>query len=353
MIRPSSLPALAECPCFESGSSDFADEGTQRHEALKAHFEGNDLLLNALPDEERDAVKWAADYIRLKSHSEHPIIVERTLTATLPNFDEITGTPDAACYLDIFDLKWRERDYTTQMAAYAFLHLSEIGHEGPVTIHILFGAFHRVETLKVDMDSAVRTIMPIIERATAKDRQPAPCTYCGWCSARLTCKALNERAQAVAAGREDWQLEQYHASAILDPVEMGKALALAKHLSKWIDGVEHHAKEMAVKQGVTIPGWTLKTKAGKRSTFDMAGAFNATGLPSEQFLACCEIRLTTDKKNPSKVGLENLYAEQQGISKAAAARELKKKLEPFTRTPKETQYLAPEKPEPTDEKESE
>lgn len=348
MLRPSSLPALEECPCFESGlASEFAEAGTDRHTALAALLHNRDSkILELLPDEEAEGVKWAVEYILLHAnHSEHPITTERGLTLTYGDFDEkeMPGTPDVTCHLDLFDLKWRQRDYTAQMCAYVLMQLQALGIDATITVHILYGAFQKAEVLKIDRETAERTVFPIIARYEDPQKQPAPCTYCGWCAHKVTCSALNQRAQAVAAGREDWNLETYHASQITNPVEMGKALNLARGLSKWIEAVEHFAKEMAIKQGQQIPGYTLAQKSGKRSCADIAGAFGSLGLTADKFLACCDVRFTKSKADPNKLGLEEIYAEAKGITKAAAKRELKTKLEPFFRTPKEITYLKAEK----------
>ena len=136
----------------------------------------------------------------------------------------------------------------------------------------------------------------------------------------------------IADGREDWHLEQYHASQIDNPLEMSKALTLARQVKRWIEGVEHHAREMATKQGRTIPGYVLKEKVGKRICTDVAGAFDASGLPSKDFLQCCSLRFSTSKSDPSQKGLENAYMKANSMhSLSLAKRELKSKLEPFVK----------------------
>lgn len=342
MLRASSLPALEKCPCFESGATDFTESGHDRHTALHRHFEGDDSLLSLLPEEDREGVLWAAEYIRLKANmADHAIEWETPCEAILPDFTIIPGTTDAKCELDIFDMKWRATGYKSQMALYALARLGEPGlsPDAEVTVHVLYACFKRIEVLKFTYDSALEIVQKIAEAYNAPDKQPTPCDYCNWCALKVTCPALNVRAQTVAAGREDWKLEQYHASAITAPAEMAKALALARVLSKWCDAIKHFAKEMVIKQGVTIPGFELKTKPGKSSCSDIISAFNASGLTAEEFLQCCDVRMNTSKKNPNKRGLVDVFKAKKEISKAAAKRELTKMIEPFMRTPAEVQYL--------------
>ncbi len=341
MLRASSLPALAECPRFESGDTGYTDAGTDRHIALRKHFEGDDTMLDLLPDEDAEGVRWAADYIRVHAPaSKQPLLWETETEVILEDYTRIPGTRDAVCGREIFDLKWRHSGYAPQMALYALSRIEELGG-GEVSVHLLYACFKRAEVLRFDREAALRILEPIAARVTSPSALPTPCSYCGWCDKKIKCTALNERAHAVNAGREDWKLQQYHASEIKSPTEMAKAKALSRQLRAWCDAVDYHALQLAVKQGLTIPGFEVKTKAGRSSCADVLGAFQATGLPAPDFLACCDLRLSTAKDNPAKKGLTDAYAAAKGLSKAAATRELKAKLAPFMRTPKDVLYLKP------------
>lgn len=332
-LRPSSLPILKESPKFVSSGSDFADEGTDRHQALRDHFAGYDGMLNLLDEDGQEAVRWAADYIRLKANmADHAIEWETERVIDFGEFESMTGHLDAVCGLDIFDLKWRERDYSAQMACYALSVLQDHPDGTVCRTHLLFGANRKAVVLEWTQYSARAIIDAIIEDVRGAE-ECRPSSYCGWCAITSSCPVLTRRAQAVADGREDWKLEQYHASAIEQPSEMAKALTLARHIKRWVEGVEHHAKEMAIKQGRTIPGYELREKSGKRICTDVNGAFNASGLPAHEFLACCSLRFVASKKDPSQKGLENVYKETTSLpSLAAAKRELRAKLEPYTTT---------------------
>jgi hypothetical protein len=344
MLRASSLPALSQCPCFEPGSSDYAEAGTDRHTALQRHFAGDDSVLALLPEEEQEGVLWAAEYIRVHAPmSEYPLEWEKQGAAILDDFTEVPGKTDAYCALDIFDLKWRYSDYKAQMALYSLIRLQAADMKPGVEIkvHVLYACFKRAEVLTFDFETAHRIVQEIVDAYRDPNKQPNPCGYCNYCANRLKCSALNERAQTVAAGREDWKLEQYHTSQITTPSEMAKALAIARQLKGWCEAVEYHAKEMAVKDGMTIPGYELKSKAGRTSCANVIGAFNSLPLTAEEFLQCCDVRLETSKENPDKRGLADVLAVNKGISKASAKRELKTLLQPFMRTPKEILYLKP------------
>lgn len=343
-VRCSSLPALAECACFESEPSEYTGPGTERHAALTAALQGNDFLLEALEEEDAAGVRWALHYIQVHAKTaQHPLVCETTLSTRFSlHGHELTGTPDVACGLDIFDLKWRSNaEYWPQLAGYAFLRIAEesIAESQPITVHILHGAFQRVETRTFTLYEALDIILPIIEKAAQPGNQPNPCSFCKWCAKKATCPALNALALTVTLNREDWSLSTYHASEIEQPAEMAKALRIARKLKHWIKAVEYFALEMHIKRGVTIPDNKLQTKAGKSSCANMVGAFNATGLSANDFLACCEIRMGKDKKNPAKRGLIETFAKANGISEAEAKRRLKTKLQDHMRTAKESQFL--------------
>ena len=96
---------------------------------------------------------------------------------------------------------------------------------------------------------------------------------------------------------------------------------------------------MVVKKGLSIPGYIIKSEAGRSSCSDIIGAFNAIQLDAPDFLQCCDLRLETSKTNPDKRGLIDAVRTKRGITKAAAKREVKRILEPFMRTPKEVLKL--------------
>lgn len=348
MIRPSSLPALAQCARFESGSSEFADAGTARHRALKAHFEGDDALMDALmdalPEDDRDGVRWAAEYIRLKAPmADYPINFEIGSSFVTSDFEEISGTIDCECGPTLFDLKWRERDYGPQLAAYALMKLAGRSW-GEINVHILFAERQRAETYRIDEHSARHIVESIIARAKDPAARETPCDYCSFCSKKLTCPALNQMALSIVSGRPDWKLAEWHASQITEPDQMRLALTAVPFIRRWCDAVEYHADFMWEKKGIQIPGCEFKESKGKTYATDIQGAFTASGLPLEQFLKCATLRMSSSKQEPDKLGLVDAYVEANRgnyPSKAAAERDLKKKIAPYVARGKSNYHVRP------------
>jgi hypothetical protein len=324
-IRPSSLPILKHCPQFESDNieRDHSDAGTQRHLALRELNEtgkpGEHCA--ALDADSMEAVTWANDYINLNSNG--PCVWEEKVTNAVTILGvpiDISGTPDARDEQgNVFDLKSRYRDAGGQMAAYADgIMTSEF--EDSIKVHVLYTIPEGKPTAyTITADEALDTIwdilMPVIDGAPAQ-----PCDYCNWCSKVTTCEALTSRVEAVRAGRDDWELEQYHSSEIADPAQMSKALTLAKAIKKWAAAVEYHASVMSMKNG-GLPGFEQQTRKGKRAINDLSTACQLSQLTPDQFLSVCSAPLGKIKEK---------YHEVHGgeyVSKAACDRSIVDKLE--------------------------
>lgn len=350
-LRPSSLPMLAQCGHWQSsGGNEDTSAGSLRHTALSVALDvlatdsTREKAFAPLDAEQRDAVTWAADYIRTHAPmADHPLQCERTLTLLDDEFKEVLrGTPDVVCGNQLFDLKWRERDYAAQMAAYALMLMEETGW-AEVHVHVLYGARQRAERFTLDREGAQTLVDSILARV-ASAAPPTPCDYCGWCARRLTCPALTGPAKTVGLGYQPAatdRITNWHPSEQTDAEQFATMLYLARKVLKpWIESVEFHALEASTKQGLAIPGYELKTRKAREWIADVATAYQAAGLPQIEFLRCCDVRLNTSKTYPDKAGLVDLYAQIKDLKKAPAKRELMTKLAPALQTGKPTQYLA-------------
>ena len=321
-IRPSKLPMLAQCPRFDSGSgSEYTEHGDARHKAFASALKGDLSLIAALPEEEeRVGVEWAVAYVQTHAPSSaNPLELEKRRTFIDQDFNDVQGTPDVVCGPRfIADLKWRKFDYTAQMAAYCLMRFDEVPDlDFEIEAHILFAESQRATVLRFTRESAAELVYGIIERAKDPQAKEIICDYCGWCSRRMVCGAMTEKVNAVVGGRTDWGLEQWHSSEITKPEEMAKALAIARAIKGWCEAVEHHAKEIMVKQGATIPGYELKAKQGNRFISSVSDAYAAIGLPQDEFLTLCELKLTK---------VVEAYAIHKAIAKKSAEKEVCAKL---------------------------
>lgn len=331
MIRPSSLPIIAQCPAWkgdEQRGEDDKSAGTLRHSALATALAGDRVALESLDDDEAAKVEWALDYIKTHSPDGQPMRIEQRVSVMDDSFEIITaGTPDVTCGPELFDLKWRERDYDAQMAAYALAMMQESAWPH-VRVHVLFAErkFARVFTLTMEQASAI--VAPIVKAGGNPESKPTACDYCGWCAKRLNCPALTKNAFVVAQSREEisqqqrddfaaWLALGAKTSELMTPDTAGMALKIARQISDWCEAVEHHAKELAIKQGIVPTGFKLQSRQGNRFIPSVTNAFARAGLPQEEFLKSCEIKFTS---------LVEKFAEVNGMNKAQAERTVEEKL---------------------------
>lgn len=342
---------LAQCPCFVGTGGEYADEGTLRHRLLanklkqveRTHDDETQLaaLLKELSDEDIEGVEWAENYIRVNAPmADYPLATEYHVNPVGSDFQplfENGGTLDFACGPEIFDFKWRPRNYREQLAAYALGWMQETGRDF-VSVRALFGATKTVSEYNFDLDSALAAFEHLLAPG---EKKPKPCDYCSWCSKAFTCPALLGQAQAVAAGySEEPAVKQWHPSKMVTGEEFAAALHIWRAiLEPWGDSLEFHALEAAQKYGRTLPGFELKTRSGKQWVADATASFAALGLPQADFLACCEPRLNTSKKYPDKKGIVNTYAAFHGMKKAPAGREVLRKLGDLIKRGRDSVFL--------------
>ena len=333
MIRPSSLPMLAVCPRYvpapDTGELDKS-AGTARHDAMAAALLGREPDWSLHTDDEREKVEWAIDYIRLKSPAGETMMVEQRRELVGEDFEVIySGTPDVTCGHELFDLKWRERDYAAQMAAYALAMMTdEPWMEQYVNVHVLFAERKHVQTYRLTSEDAWAIVGKILHDANSPASEPKACDYCGWCANRLTCPALTAPVQQIADARgevgfddaakfSEWLAAGAHSSDMNSPELSGAVLRIARTIGTWCEAVEHHCKALAVKQGITPAGYKIQNRQGNRFIASVMDAFARTGLDQDQFLPLCEIKFAP---------LAEKLAAVRGMKKSQAERELESKL---------------------------
>jgi hypothetical protein len=333
-LRPSSLPLLAACPCFESGETEWTEAGTNRHAFLyKLLQQGAEFAPETMSDEDFQSAQWAADYIQTWRTKDAPLHCECKMSVLLPDFTELEGTPDVVCAADLFDLKSRPRDYRAQMAAYVLMMFEADPTLTIVTVHLLFTETRSVEKFTLTKEQAEENVMDVVTATRSGLYDPRACDYCGWCKHKLTCSALVGPAKEVAIGYNDKAPEinitDWHPSQMETAEQIALGLTICrKILKKWCDSMEFHAMEAVIKKGMQLPGYSLKQTVPKQFCKDVAQAFGLSGLPQEKFLQCCDLRLNTSKKYPDRIGVVDLYKEFLALPKATAKKELMAKLEP-------------------------
>jgi hypothetical protein len=261
-LRPSNLPKLALCPCYESNpvAGPAAERGTLLDSAFRAELLGDDerlILANKLSADENAAVSWAVAMVRAMAGGDRVLAREDDCRIRMAG---MSGTADAIAPTRLmhFDLKTGlRRNYREQMAAYA-LGLMQAHFATGWTCHLLFCDLREVQTLHFTYDEAREIVGAVVESFHNLNKSPAPCEYCGWCAKAETCPArLALAAEALAAADAGFDFE----AVVADPDQLGRFLAACATLEDFRERAKKLATER-IRSGGEIPGWKLVTRKG-------------------------------------------------------------------------------------------
>lgn len=200
-VRPSALPKLAECRCFESkpATSPEAARGTKLDAIIRAAWNGEPIDAD-LPAEDEEAVAWALEALRtlhIGGSKSEVFTAEEQLRAVVPVQGVEAGTMDACCPSQAWlaDFKTgQERNYMEQMAAYALACMEAYWAE-EWTAHLLFIDQKKVVTHHFTRQEAADIVRSVVNAPIVA----SCCDYCGWCAAQEFCPAIQQAAVEVTA----------------------------------------------------------------------------------------------------------------------------------------------------------
>jgi hypothetical protein len=261
-LRPSNLPKLAVCPCYESNPvvGPAAERGTLLDSAFRAELLGLEerfTLANKLTADEIAAVGWSVSMVRVMSGRERVLAREDDCRVRILN---LTGTADAIVPMKFthFDLKTgARRNYREQMAAYA---LGLMGaHFAPSwTAHLLFCDQREIETHRFTYEEAHDIVDQVVKAFHDPAKKPNPCEYCSWCAKADTCPAR----LAVVAETLPMVDPGFDFDAVLaDPEKLGRFLTAFAVVEDFVERAKKIATER-LKTGGEVPGWELMTCEG-------------------------------------------------------------------------------------------
>jgi hypothetical protein len=135
----------------------------------------------------------------------------------------------------------------------------------------------------------------IIERAKLDNPplNPDP-KACQYCARKGTCPALATKALMIPVN-QNWDLPaNMNPGEISDPGQLAKVLSIIPVLEAWAKDVKAAALDQA-RNGMEIPGYTLRSRSGKRVIKDLLPAWdilhNDFALELGDFLPACSVSI--------------------------------------------------------------
>ena len=265
MIRHSSLPKLAQCPCYESNpvAGPAAERGTKMDAAFRPMLMGKPVEVD-LTTEELEAVAWAVSTARTLADGAPIEADEVNLKVNTPGMEHI-GTEDMRCESIQMsaDLKTGSlRSYFHQQAAYALGNMERTFAQDWTT-HLIFCDQREVVSHVWTYEKAAEVVSEVLTSATDPNRKPTACEYCSWCKKADTCVARTAPVVETLAVVEtpSVSLEALKAEIVSDPARLGLFLQKAAQFVDFYDEVKTAAK-VDMEAGLSVPGWKIQKQDG-------------------------------------------------------------------------------------------
>lgn len=292
-IRPSALPKLAACRCYESkpASSPEAARGTRLDSIIRAAWNGEPIDAD-LPAEDAEAVSWALAALaalHVGVDKSDVFTNEEQLRAVVPVAGVEPGTMDACCPAQwwLADFKTgQERSYFEQMAAYSLACMEEYWAD-EWTAHLLFVDQKKVVTHHFTRQEAAAVVRGVVDSPVV----PTCCEYCGWCAAQESCPAIQQAAAEVTAPElpacTPAEVSRGELPPVLDALveneeKAHEFLSKLKVVNDWADLLKDRIKNRLEIEHSDY--FSRVVTAGRRV---VAPADLATLMPAEQVLPLC------------------------------------------------------------------
>ncbi|MEY3481383.1 MAG: hypothetical protein RIQ71_2158 [Verrucomicrobiota bacterium] len=316
-LRPSALPKLALCPCYESDPNPgpAAERGTRMDGVFRARIDAKPAPTDDLAPADLEAVEWAVAALRAMAGGERLIVDEESCRVHVPGF-EAPGTADAIVPTKFShaDLKTgAKRNYREQMAAYA-LGLMEQHFASTWTAHLLFCDSREVVTHTFTHREAREIVDRVVSSYRSESKQPVLCEYCSWCAKAMSCPARMQLATtAISATGFDF------AAVLADAERLGKFLTACSVLDDFREKAESVARELLT-AGKPVPGWKLSKRSAREFVdhVDVGRHMSALGfgevLAAYGNLSAKKFRQLWEDKLPSRQFPEDLVRQGKPIT---------------------------------------
>jgi hypothetical protein len=289
----SSLPMMAQCPCYESDRSTvspFAEFGTLFHKAVEERddsilFTDEALILaREAGGKTRSAIEsaytWAVEYIEKLENDYSPCNMIEELKG------QCSLLPGRNFYIDLFILTedgkrasvvdWKTSrnldDYQADSCEQGLLYAAACFELSPdiEEVDVVFAATFAEEdsfftfTRETDSEWLINTIQPIVSEADNPDAEPQCMSKCTWCSKYKTCP---ETTSVVAVAMEN-RFGEVLVRAQQSPDLMAKLRDTVPVLDQVVKDIKKAANDMWFEEGKEIPGYFICNTSGKSTVKD-------------------------------------------------------------------------------------
>lgn len=300
-ISPSSLRYREICAGWQHspGTSDAAEEGTMMHDAAER---GDTTSLN---EEQRAQVKECFEYVEgiteLADEVHKELKLDGGAGQTWGTADVVSINGEHAHVIDYKFGRWPVDDADVNLQGWAYaVGVFASFPVSRVTVHFLIpridAATRHTFTREDDYDRLKTRVATVIARAELPDPplNPDP-KACQYCAAKARCPALAEKALMIPVNQH-WELPaDLNPAAITDPGQMAKVLGVIPVIEAWAKDIRGAALDMA-RNGGNIPGYSIRSRSGKRVIKDLLAAWEILNkdfaLDLCEFLPACSISIT-------------------------------------------------------------
>ena len=294
LVRPSALPKLAECRCYESapGTSEAAARGTRLDAIIREQWvHSSPVELNA---EDEAAVTFAFYTLKMLAAGMHVETREAELQAEVPIPGVKPGTMDALCVAGCWlaDFKTGQvRSYYAQMAAYA-LACMDAYFADEWTAHLIFVDQQQVVSHKFTYAEAENCVLDIVNAPKVE----TPCEYCGWCGRFESCPAVSRAAAELttptlpaltADARGKGQLPAVMEGMLTDHAAAHDFLTKLKVVNDWADMLKRKLLDQLSKEGTASDYFSRVVVSGSKKVSPAELMPHLDKLGAENVLAAC------------------------------------------------------------------
>lgn len=328
-LGPSTLKWVEICPGYRSdnGTNPMAEEGTMLHDRVEnEHYEGLDEVQISLVDkcieysdiycekadeifkEERLVINIYSDGQKMDGTNSLPPVPAHGMTSVFGTSD-LTTIKKVERHIDQFDWKFgvnpvEDADINIQGQAYAVGSMDRFPWAKTITVHFVLPRRDEITThtfTRADIEKARDRVRLIVDRALADDPKLNPNTEsCKFCGRRVDCPALASELLPLArkydSSSEDFKLALWQnadPALVTDPNTLSKMKRVASVVDNWKKAVDKRALDLAVEEGLEIPGFNLYYRNPTMKIDDAIKAFKAIEnfVSAEDFQNACTVSL--------------------------------------------------------------